>query len=87
MRRLPALSPIAAPHSERFLEKVPKMKGRHVTAHGVTGDVALVKSNIYDKYVTNGEFLVELAWWVETIDGYIWQEGGATVRLPSIRVN
>jgi hypothetical protein len=76
-----------SPYSERFLEKVPKMKGRSVTVHGLTGDAAIVKSYVYDKYVTNGEFLVELVWWVETIDGYIWQEGGATIRLPSKNAN
>lgn len=71
------------PLAERFLEKVPKMKGKFVTAHGLTGDLAIVKSCVYNKYVRDGEFLVELGWWVETIDGYIWEEGGATVKLPS----
>ena len=41
------------------------------------------KSYVYDKYVRNGEFMVELARWIETIKGQIWGEGGATVRLPS----
>ena len=74
------------PEAERFLEKVPKMKGKHVTTHGLTGDLAIVKSCVYDKYVRDGEFFVELAWWVETIEGDIWQEGGATVKLPSKNV-
>jgi hypothetical protein len=30
--------------------------------------------------------MVELAWWIETIDGIIWEEGGATVRLPSYKM-
>ncbi len=71
------------PQAARFLEKIPKMKGKFVTAHGLTGDLAIVKSYVYDKYVRDGQFMVELGWWVETIDGYIWEEGGATVRLPS----
>jgi hypothetical protein len=71
------------PAAERFLEKIPKMKHRYVNAHGLTGDLAIVKSCVYDKYIRDGEFLVELGWWVESIDGYIWEEGGATVRLPS----
>ena len=71
------------PQAERFLEKVPKMKGKFVTAHGLTGDLAIVKSCVYDKYVRDDQFLVELGWWVETIDGYLWEEGGATVKLPS----
>lgn len=74
------------PEAERFLEKVPGMEGSHVNAHGLTGDVAIVKSYVYDKYVQDGEFFVDLAWWIETIDGYIYEEGGATVRLPSKRV-
>lgn len=74
------------PEAERFLEKVPDMKERHVDAHGLTGDVAIVKSHVYDKYVRDGEFFVELAWWIETIDGYIYEEGGATVRLPSKKI-
>ena len=44
---------------------------------------AIVKSQVYDKYVRDGEFLIELGWWIETIDGNIWEEGGATVKLPS----
>lgn len=71
------------PRAERYLWRVPHMAGRFVDAHGLTQDVALVRSYVYDKYVRNGEFLVDLVWWVETLDGDIWEEGGATVRLPS----
>jgi hypothetical protein len=74
------------PQAERFLSQVPNMKGKHVNAHGLTGDVAIVKSYVYDKYVRDGDFLVELAWWIETIDGDIWEEGGATIKLPSKRL-
>jgi hypothetical protein len=74
------------PEAERFLEKVPKMKGKHVVTHGLTGDLAIVKSCVYDKYVRDGEFFVELGWWIETIDGHIWEDGGATVKLPSKNV-
>ncbi len=73
------------PDAERFLEKVPPMRGKHVLAHGLTGDLALVKSYVYDKYFRDGEPLVELGWWIETIEGDIWLAGGATVRLPSKR--
>jgi hypothetical protein len=59
--------------------------GRGADAHGLTRDVALVKSYVYDKYVRDGEFFVELAWWTESITGEIWLTGGATVRLPSKR--
>lgn len=74
------------PRAEHFLQQVPKMTGRHVTAHGLTGDLAIVKSYVYNKYVHDGEFFVELAWWIETIDGYVWEEGASTVKLPSKNV-
>ncbi|WDS35041.1 hypothetical protein [Pseudoxanthomonas sp.] len=74
------------PDAQHFLDKVPFLKGRDVDAHGLTGDVAIVRSYVYDKYFRDGQPYVELAWWVETIDGHIWTAGGATVRLPSKRV-
>lgn len=73
------------PGAEYHLGKAPRMVGKHVLAHGLTGDLALVKSYVYDKCVRDREFLVDLAWWVETIEGEIWLEGGATVKLPSRR--
>jgi hypothetical protein len=74
------------PDAEYFLDKVPYMKGKLALIHGLTKDLALVKSYIYDKYVRDGEFFVGLVWWIETIEGDIWLEGGATVKLPSNRV-
>jgi hypothetical protein len=76
-----------SPISENFLAHVPSMKGKTVNAHGLTGDLAIVKSYVYDKYVRDGEFYVDLAWWVESIDGYIWEAGGVTVKLPSKNAN
>jgi hypothetical protein len=76
----------ADPDAVDFLAPVPHMRGRYADAHGLTRDLALVKSYVYDKYVRDGEFLVELAWWIEAITGEIWLAGGATVRLPSKRV-
>ncbi|NTV90580.1 MAG: MaoC family dehydratase [Clostridiales bacterium] len=71
------------PEAEYFLGNVPYMKGKYALAHGLTEDLAIVKSYVYNKYVRDGETLVELAWWIETIEGAIWLEGGATVKLPS----
>ena len=71
------------PTALRFLDKVPGMDGKYVNAHGMTTDLAIVRSYVYDKYWRDGEPLVDLALWVESIDGYIWWAGGATVRLPS----
>jgi len=70
---------------EYFLGKVPYMNGKRCLAHGLTGDLAIVKSYVYDKYSRDGEFFVDLIWWIETIEGDIWLEGGATVKLPSKR--
>lgn len=75
------------PTAATFLDKVPGMEGKYVNAHGMTTDLAIVKSYVYDKYVRDGEPMVELALWVESIDGYIWWAGGATVKLPSKHVN
>jgi hypothetical protein len=76
-----------SPISVNFLDKVPYMKGKSVNAHGLTNDLAIVKSYVYDKYFKDGDYYVDLAWWVESIDGYIWEAGGATVKLPSKNAN
>ena len=73
----------ANPWLEDFLAKVPHMRDRFCNAHGLTGDLALVKSYVYDKYHRDGSFYADLAWWIETIVGDIWLAGGATVELPS----
>jgi hypothetical protein len=71
------------PDAEYFLGHVPHMNGIHELAHGLTGDLAIVKSYVHNKRVVDGDRLVELTWWIETIEGDIWFSGGATVRLPS----
>jgi hypothetical protein len=74
------------PRAERFLNRlvpyVPAMKDRYVSAHGLTQDVALVQSRVVAKAIVDGQPLAELVWWIETLDGQIWQEGAATVKLP-----
>jgi hypothetical protein len=77
----------ANPDAEAFLDKVPPMKGERPLAHGLTGDLALVKSYVYDKYFRDGVPFVELGWWIETIEGDLWLAGGATVKLPSKRAS
>ena len=74
------------PEAEYFLNKIPYMKGKCPRVHGLTQDLAIVKSYLYDKYVCGGECFAELAWWIETIEGDIWLAGGATVKLPSRRI-
>jgi hypothetical protein len=62
------------------------MRGKYVSEHGLTQDVAIVKSEVTGKYVQDGQFMADLVWWIETIDGKIWLEGAATVKLPSRQV-
>jgi hypothetical protein len=71
------------PRAEHFLDRVPAMKGRYTNSHGLTQDVAHIQSEVVGKSVRNGEFLVDLVWWIEDLDGHIWEEGAATVVLPS----
>jgi acyl dehydratase len=76
--------PAANPDAEKFLDKVPA--GLLETKADPGGGTAfiIVRSYVYDKYVKNGEFYVDLIWWIETFPaGSNWGSGGATVRLPS----
>jgi hypothetical protein len=73
------------PRAEHFLDEVPAKRGRFVETHGMTQDVAFIQSEVVGKYVLDGRFLVDLVWWIETIDGKIWEEGKTTVELPSQR--
>lgn len=74
-----------SPLSVRYLDQLSFMRKqcKHVDAHGLTKDIALVKSIVKNKWVRNGKHEVELIWWIESIEGYIWEEGGAIVQLPS----
>jgi hypothetical protein len=71
------------PVAQRYLGRIPGMEDKYVSTHGLTKDVALVKSQVTGKRVVNGQFEVEITWWVENITGDIWEEGQALVVLPS----
>lgn len=73
----------AHPQDPDFLSVVPELEGRRPMDHGMIGDVAIIKSYVYNKHVKNGKHYVDLAFWMETIDGVIIEEGQATVCLPS----
>ncbi len=76
--------PVAtSPFFGNYLKKVPFMSDKQLDAHPLSEDIALVKSYVTDKYIENGEHLVELVWWIETIDHYIYCDGLAVVKLPS----
>jgi hypothetical protein len=74
-----------SPLTERYVHRVPVLAAanRVVNGHPLSGDALIVQAYIEKKYVMNNEFYVDLVWWDETLDGYIVEEGGATVRLPS----
>lgn len=73
----------AHPGDKDFLAVVPELEGRRPMDHGMVGDVAIIKSYVYNKFAENGKHYVDLAFWMETIDGVIIEEGQATVCLPS----
>jgi hypothetical protein len=74
-----------SPIAERFVHRIPVLaaENRVVDAHPLSGDALIVQAYIERKYVMNNEFYVDILWWDETLDGYIVEEGGATIRLPS----
>lgn len=69
------------PYFKSYLSQLPSMADKCVNVHGLTKDIALVKSVVKDKYVRNGEYLVKLIWWTEDIEGGIYNEGCAEVAL------
>lgn len=75
-----------SPFANRFLDVLPDRK-RTCLHHGLERDIALVKSRVFSKRIENGEYLVDLAWWIETIDGKTYEEGQAKVALPSRNVS
>ena len=72
-------------YSERYVQRVPKLKAANkvVNAHPLSYDLAIIEAYVEKKYEKDGDHFVDLVWWIESIDGYIWEEGGATVKLPS----
>lgn len=65
-----------------YLAKVPFMKEKRAAWHGLSGDVAISRAYVVEKYSKSGEYFVDLIWWIETLDNYLILEGFATVKLP-----
>lgn len=65
-----------------YLGRVPGYEDKRADCHGMEYDVCVIGSYVFDKYEKDNEYFVDLAWWVETMDKYIIQEGFATVKLP-----
>ena len=68
-----------------FLLKVPFLKeqGKFMNTHSYTGDLAIVRGYVCDKYIKDGKHYVDMPIWIETIEGDIWAECFAVVALPS----
>ncbi len=72
------------PSRRNPFDSVPGMEGRHNEVHGEEGDLSINRLYVTNKYIAeNGDHLVDLTWWCETIEGQIHTEGTATVKLPS----
>ena len=65
-----------------ILNAVPSMQGKYVNRHGMEGDTAICRGEVTDVWQKNGENLVRLSCWAETLDGDIIQVVEATVSLP-----
>lgn len=68
------------PNYVRYHKLIPG--GRPVTAHGLEGDIGIVKSYVREKYIEDGRGCLRLIWWIEDIEGNVWQEGEAVLELP-----
>lgn len=70
------------PNIPRFLDVLPDMKDVVMT-HGLERDCMIIKSRVFEKCIENGDHVVKLAWWIETIDGLVFESGHATIALPT----
>ena len=53
--------------------------------HGLEHDFLITKGYVTKKYEQDGEHFVELQWWISRLFGKVYEEGVATIRLPSRR--
>ena len=51
--------------------------------HGLEHDFLITKGYVTKKYEQDGEHFVELQWWISRLFGKVYEEGVATIRLPS----
>jgi hypothetical protein len=86
-------NPEAEPSQEEFqfpkfdveyLNKVPYMKGKACTIHPAEGDTVIAKGYVTDKYINDqGEHIIDLVCWGETLDRRIVEVVPAAAKLPS----
>ena len=51
--------------------------------HGLSGDFLITRGYVTKKFEQNGGHYVELQWWISRLFGKVYEEGVATIRLPS----
>lgn len=67
-----------------YLDRVPHMKGKGCTDHGSEGDTIIGKAYVTGKRVNeNGDHLIDLTCWGETLDNRIIQVVTVSAKLPS----
>lgn len=70
------------PYAMDLIAPIPALRGKKATTHGLQFDVVKIQAQVCDKYERDGAGIVELGFWITTIDDEIYEEGGATIRLP-----
>lgn len=65
-----------------YVTLIPAANGKRLRAHGLQYDTMIIKSQVLEKYVENGEYLVKLGWWIETFEGDVFEHGDAIIKLP-----
>lgn len=71
------------PDEPNYIQGVPFLAGKQVVSHGLVRDMCIANGYVKRKYIHNGAYMVDVIWWLETLDGDIYEEGEATVKLPS----
>lgn len=51
--------------------------------HGLEYDFLITKGYVTKKYVQDGKHCVDMAWWISRLFGKVYEEGIATIELPS----
>ena len=51
--------------------------------HGLSGDFLITRGYVTRKFEQDGSHYVELQWWISRLFGKVYEEGVATIRLPS----
>ncbi len=71
------------PDEPHYIRRVPFLKGKTMWTHGLGNDLCIARGYIERKFIQNDQHMVSLIWWLETIEGDIFEEGEAIVVLPS----